>query len=135
MLKYAFVKILLCQVYYLAHAHSAYGECNVFTVSVLPSVHREDGGWVSGKVHSEHIVATKVCMHAHGGGVNIYLKLHKTKDGTDGGLAGRHIKLINGKPTNYRRFSTLRPLLAHPYQHAIFDLRAIFCKSLWHKQV
>ena len=24
---------------YLAHAYNAYGECNVFTVSVLPSVH------------------------------------------------------------------------------------------------
>ena len=27
------------------------------------------------------------------------------------------------------------PLMAHPYQRAIFDLHAIFCKSLWHKQV
>ena len=25
--------------------------------------------------------------------------------------------------------------MAHPYQRAIFYLRAISCKSLWHKQV
>ena len=28
---------------YLAHVHSAYGECNVFTIFVLPSIHRGGG--------------------------------------------------------------------------------------------
>ena len=32
--------------YYHAHAHSTYAECNVFTISVLPSVHRGGGGGV-----------------------------------------------------------------------------------------
>ena len=30
--------------YYLAHGYNAYGECNVFTLSVLPSVHMGGGG-------------------------------------------------------------------------------------------
>ena len=32
--------------YYLAHAYNAYGEYNVFTLSLLPSVHRV--GWGGG---------------------------------------------------------------------------------------
>ena len=35
---------------------------------VATKVFRGGGGWVSGKVHSEHIVATKVLMPMGGGG-------------------------------------------------------------------
>ena len=58
--------------YYLAHTHSPYGQCNVFTVSVLSSVH---GGGGVGQMHYlanvpqiEHILAIKVLMPVGGGG-------------------------------------------------------------------
>ena len=31
-------------IYYLAHAYNASGECHVFTMTVLPSVHKGGGG-------------------------------------------------------------------------------------------
>ena len=55
--------------------HSAYGECNVFTVFVLPSVQGGGGGGGSRQMHYlanvpgiEHILAIKVLMPVGGGG-------------------------------------------------------------------
>ena len=54
---------------YYYRPHTKYREGYVFSVSVLLFTGGGGGGWVSGKVHSEHIVATKVLMLVGGGGV------------------------------------------------------------------
>ena len=53
--------------------HSAYVKCNVFTVSVLPSVHGGGGGsrqmnYLANVLGIEHILAIKVLMPMGGGG-------------------------------------------------------------------
>ena len=48
----------------------------MFTISVLPSVHRGEGGWVSGKVHYEHMFVTKVLMPMEVGGLGGSGKVH-----------------------------------------------------------
>ena len=53
--------------FYLVHAHSAYSKGYVFRLSVL-LLAGWGGGWVSGKMHYEHILATKVLMPVGCGG-------------------------------------------------------------------
>ena len=50
-----------------AHGEGRYpGKCTLSTL-LLQKYSCPRGGWVSGKVHSEHIVATKVLMPMGGG--------------------------------------------------------------------
>ena len=57
---------------YLAQAHCAYGECNVFIVFVPASVHRGRAGqmhYLANVPGIEHTLAIKVLMLIGGGGV------------------------------------------------------------------